>query len=156
MRCRCENRCLSGSDACKQDVLDIWAKASRTLAIDRTKERAAKKAELEKAGADDLTAEIELHWTERDARSRAKVRDVDPKHWMKVPWQSAHDGLCPTKSLAFKWNDLKPWDQRGDRKRQNLMLERYRPNPTGTSTSRADFVHHAGYTPNKQCSWLKK
>ena len=137
-------------------MLDIWSQASQTLAIDRRKERAAKKAALEAAGADDLTAEIELHWTERDARSRAKTRDVDPTHWMKAPWQSAHDGLCQTKSLAFKWNDQKPWNQRGDRKRQNLALERHKFNPTGNSTSRADFVHHVDWVPPSQCSWLKK
>lgn len=116
-------------------VMDQWGAASKVLAAEHRQARRSKQAAQSKNKDD-------LHWTERDAIDRVRVVDPDPINWMRAPWQSAHDGLCCSKSLAFKWNDAKPWDQRGDRVRQNLSLERHKLCYTGTSTSRADYVKH--------------
>ena len=87
----------------------------------------------------------ELHWTARDEaiRKQRKELDTDTALWLTTPWQSAHDGCCPSPSLAFKWNEQRARDKVGQDGRP-VIPRRNRQTFCGNSTSRADFVPHKG------------
>merc|ERR1711988_1380308 len=48
-----------------------------------------------------------------------RVQSTDPQEWLMAPWQSLHDGMQTCKTLAFKWNDQVPIEQ----KRQWTMYD---------------------------------
>jgi len=86
------------------------------------------------------------HRASATTKSEPKSVNPNPQEWLAAPWRSAHDGMCQSRSLAWKWNEAPSLAPRKGPKVDATKM-RQRSRTTGASEYRDSYHHLGAYQP---------